>query len=67
MVLLLFHNEIARSHWSIFEWLSLLDPLLMSKRWEVNSVEVLYQPFSILVKTPGTGPLQDGQFARPLT
>jgi hypothetical protein len=39
----------------------------MSKRWEVNSVEVLYQPFSILVKTPGTGPLQDGQFARPLT
>jgi len=41
-----FYNEIAGCLWPVFEWLSLLDPLLMSKRWEVNSVEVPFQPLT---------------------
>jgi hypothetical protein len=62
-----FYNEIAGSLWPLCGWASLLDPLLMSKRWEVNSLEVLFQPFSILAcgKNPGTGRRYVSRTIRP--
>jgi hypothetical protein len=56
--------------WLIFERISFLGPLLMSKRWEVNSVEVLFQPYSILAcgkLVVLVRAVQDRQFARPPT